>query len=93
VFVPGFGIPEDPATGSAAAGLGLTLVAARHAAAEGETSYRIEQGVAMGRPSLLDGRVTATGGVATGVRVAGRVAAIASGAIRVPPADSGERRA
>jgi trans-2,3-dihydro-3-hydroxyanthranilate isomerase len=85
VFVPGFGIPEDPATGSAAAGLGLVLVAMGLASAAGETSYRIEQGVAMGRPSILDGRVEAVDGVATMVHVAGRVAAAASGTIRVPP--------
>ncbi|MFY9913255.1 MAG: PhzF family phenazine biosynthesis protein, partial [Nocardioidaceae bacterium] len=35
VYVPGFGIPEDPATGSAAAGLGLVLVASGLAAGEG----------------------------------------------------------
>ncbi|MDQ3094695.1 MAG: PhzF family phenazine biosynthesis protein, partial [Actinomycetota bacterium] len=45
VFVPGYGIPEDPATGSAAAGLGVVLVAAGLAAADGQTAYRILQGV------------------------------------------------
>jgi trans-2,3-dihydro-3-hydroxyanthranilate isomerase len=84
VFVPGFGIPEDPATGSAAAGLGLALVAAGHAAGDGSTSYRVEQGVAMGRPSVLQCRVDATGGAATQVQVAGRVVFVARGRIRVP---------
>jgi trans-2,3-dihydro-3-hydroxyanthranilate isomerase len=84
VFVPGFGIPEDPATGSAAAGLGVVLVATGQASSDGETSYRIEQGVAMGRPSVLEGRVEAVGGVAKVVHVAGRVAAAASGSIVVP---------
>jgi trans-2,3-dihydro-3-hydroxyanthranilate isomerase len=83
-FVPGFGIPEDPATGSAAAGIGLVLVAAGLAAPDGETSYEIEQGVDMGRPSQISGRVEAAGGVATRVHVSGRVAPIAHGAIRVP---------
>jgi trans-2,3-dihydro-3-hydroxyanthranilate isomerase len=83
-FVPGFGIPEDPATGSAAAGLGLVLVAMGLAAADGETSYEIEQGVDMGRPSALYGRVEASDGVATGVRVSGRVVPIARGFIRIP---------
>jgi trans-2,3-dihydro-3-hydroxyanthranilate isomerase len=84
VFVPGFGIPEDPATGSAAAGLGLALVATGHAAGEGSTSYRIEQGRAMGRPSALSGRVEATGGTATRVHVAGQVVPVARGQIRAP---------
>jgi trans-2,3-dihydro-3-hydroxyanthranilate isomerase len=83
-FVPGFGIPEDPATGSAAAGLGLVLVAAGLAAPDGETSYEIEQGVDMGRPSSLDGRVEASGGVASRVHVSGRVVPMARGSIRVP---------
>lgn len=86
VFVPGFGIPEDPATGSAAAGLGLVLVATGLAASSGETSYRIEQGVAMGRPSVLEGRVEAVGGIATKVHVAGRITAVASGVIVEPVA-------
>ncbi len=84
VFVPGFGIPEDPATGSAAAGLGLALVAAGLATADGETAYRITQGVDMGRPSLLLGRVAAEGGLAVRTHVAGQVVPVASGRIRLP---------
>jgi trans-2,3-dihydro-3-hydroxyanthranilate isomerase len=83
-FVPGFGIPEDPATGSAAAGLGLVLVALGLAASDGETSYDIEQGVDMGRPSALFGRVEAADGVATRVHVSGQVIPIATGSIRTP---------
>lgn len=88
VFVPGLGISEDPATGSAAVGLGLALVAAGLAAPEGETSYLIEQGVEMGRPSLLAAKVEASHGVATRAHVAGQVVAIASGTIAVPPRDA-----
>ncbi len=84
VFVPGFGIPEDPATGSAAAGLGLVLVASGLAAGEGTSSYTIEQGVEMGRPSRLSGRVEAAEGRATLVHVAGRVVPIATGTITIP---------
>lgn len=85
VYVPGYGIPEDPATGSAAAGLGLVLVAAGVAAADGESAYTISQGVEMGRPSDLHGRVEASGGVATRVHVAGQVVPVASGTLVVPP--------
>ncbi len=85
VYVPGFGIAEDPATGSAAAGLGLALVAGAVAAADGETAYRISQGVEMGRPSVLLGRVEATDGRAVRCHVAGQVVATASGTITMPP--------
>lgn len=84
VYVPGFGIPEDPATGSAAAGLGLALVAGAVAEADGETAYRISQGVEMGRPSVLLGRVEAMGGRAVRCHVAGQVVATASGTILLP---------
>jgi trans-2,3-dihydro-3-hydroxyanthranilate isomerase len=84
VYVPGFGIPEDPATGSAAAGLGLVLVASGVAASEGETAYTISQGIEMGRPSRLLGRVEAAGGVGTLVHVAGQVVPVATGSMAVP---------
>ncbi len=58
VFVPGLSIPEDPATGSAAAGLGMALVASGRLPDGG--SYDITQGVAIGRPSSLAGRVETT---------------------------------
>jgi trans-2,3-dihydro-3-hydroxyanthranilate isomerase len=82
VFVPGAGVPEDPATGSAAAGLGMALVATGLLPAGG--SYAITQGVEMGRPSLLAGRVEATDGRATLCHVAGSVQPVATGEIVVP---------
>jgi trans-2,3-dihydro-3-hydroxyanthranilate isomerase len=84
VFLPGYGIPEDPATGSAAAGLGIVLVAAGLAVADGQTAYQISQGVEMGRPSVLRGRVDAEEGIAVRCHVAGQVAAVATGTIAVP---------
>ena len=84
VFVPGSANSEDPATGSAAVGLGLALVAAGLAAGDGETSYRIEQGFEMGRPSVLSARVEAAHGVATRAHVAGQVVPVATGTIAVP---------
>jgi trans-2,3-dihydro-3-hydroxyanthranilate isomerase len=82
VFVPGAGVPEDPATGSAAAGLGLALVASGLLPEGGR--YEIRQGVEMGRPSALSGRVEATGGRGTLCHVAGHVQPVASGEIVVP---------
>ncbi len=82
VFVPGLSVPEDPATGSAAAGLGMALVATGVLPEGGR--YEITQGVEMGRPSRLHGRVEAGGGVATRCHVAGRVFQVARGTIVVP---------
>ena len=82
VFVPGVGVPEDPATGSAAAGLGMALVATGLLPEGG--SYEITQGVEMGRPSRLSGRVEASGGTATRCHVAGEVRPVATGEIEVP---------
>lgn len=82
VFVPGLAVPEDPATGSAAAGLGIALHA-RGLLGDGGR-YRISQGREIGRPSVLDGRIDAAGGVVGRVHVAGAVHPIARGQIRVP---------
>lgn len=84
VFLPGLAVPEDPATGSAAAGLGMALVAAG-VLPDGGT-YEITQGVEMGRPSRLVGRVEAEPGRAVRCHVAGGVQPIATGEIAVPPA-------
>ncbi len=82
VFVPGAGVPEDPATGSAAAGLGMALVASGLLPEGGR--YDIVQGVEMGRPSALAGRVQATGGTPQRCLVAGGVQHVATGSIAVP---------
>lgn len=66
VFGPMVGVPEDAATGSANCAFG-GLLAACDARPDGEFSWTVTQGVAMGRPSLLRpralkerGRVTST---------------------------------
>ena len=82
VFVPGVGVPEDAATGSAAAGLGIALVASG-VLPEGGT-YAIRQGIELGRPSTLHGRIEAADGRATLCHVAGQVQPVASGEIEVP---------
>ena len=85
VFVPGGSVPEDPATGSAALGLGVWLVASGLLPADGTSSYLVHQGIEMGRPSLLECTVTAASGAATAATVAGHVCPIARGEIAVPP--------
>ncbi|MCU1588311.1 MAG: phenazine biosynthesis protein phzf family [Frankiales bacterium] len=84
VFAGGAGVPEDPATGSAALALGVYL----HAAGllgDGEHPYVVEQGYEMGRPSTLRCTVTIADGTVTRTTVAGSVVPIARGEIRVPP--------
>jgi trans-2,3-dihydro-3-hydroxyanthranilate isomerase len=75
---------EDPATGSAALGLGGWLLASGVAPADGQTAYVVSQGVEMGRPSRLECDVSAKEGAVTRVRVGGRVATTSTGRIRIP---------
>ena len=53
---------EDPATGSAALGTGVWLVATGLLPGDGTSSYVVRQGEKMGRPSVLACTVTASGG-------------------------------
>ena len=83
VFVPGLSVPEDPATGSAAAGLGIALVETGRLPGGG--SYTIRQGLEMGRPSTLHGRVDVDAdGRPVMSHVAGEVQTVARGEIEVP---------
>src|SRR5262249_17899834 len=67
---------EDPATGSATACLGAYLLA--HGSQGERFSLRIEQGVGMGRPSVVHPEVTGGAGAAR-IRVGGRVLESARG--------------
>ena len=53
MFAPRMGIPEDPATGSAAAAFAGVL-ARYETLADGGHDFEIEQGYEMGRPSLIE---------------------------------------
>jgi trans-2,3-dihydro-3-hydroxyanthranilate isomerase len=72
-FAEGIGISEDPATGSAAAGLGLFI-----GAQCGQSSFVILQGVEIGRPSVI--AVEAEPGRA---RVGGSVRLVGEGTLYV----------
>jgi trans-2,3-dihydro-3-hydroxyanthranilate isomerase len=50
MFAPGMGVPEDPATGSAAAAFAGVLA---RRLSDGTHTITIEQGYEMGRPSLI----------------------------------------
>jgi trans-2,3-dihydro-3-hydroxyanthranilate isomerase len=82
VFCPDVGVAEDPATGSAAVGLGIVLAAAGSLPDGGD--YTIRQGVEMGRPSTLYGHVDAENGRARGCEVGGGVVSAAAGTIAIP---------
>jgi trans-2,3-dihydro-3-hydroxyanthranilate isomerase len=83
MFAGDVGVPEDPATGSAALGLGVWLVASGLLPGDGTTAYTVEQGVEMGRRSVLRCSVEASGGAVVAVRVAGDVVPVAEGTITV----------
>ncbi len=85
VFAADLGVPEDPATGSAALAYGLWLVASGLVSGDGESAYTVRQGIELGRPSTLECTVTASGGQPVRATVSGAVAAVASGEIQVPP--------
>jgi trans-2,3-dihydro-3-hydroxyanthranilate isomerase len=86
VFVPGLAVPEDPATGSAAAGLGVVLAGTGRLSDDGRLTIR--QGAELGRPSTLFGRLERSDGRLVAVHVSGGVHRVASGEIDVPPAGS-----
>jgi trans-2,3-dihydro-3-hydroxyanthranilate isomerase len=78
MFAPDLGVPEDPATGSAAGWLGAYL--ARHRVlGSGDFDARIEQGREMGRPSLLHVRARRGASAAPEISVGGRVIPVARG--------------
>ena len=83
MFAPEVGVPEDPATGSACAALGGYL-ASRLVAGTGDASWRIEQGIEVSRPSILDLDVRAEPGRAPRVRVAGRCVRVARAEMEIP---------
>jgi trans-2,3-dihydro-3-hydroxyanthranilate isomerase len=85
VFATGLGVPEDPATGSAALGLGVWLVGSGLLAGDGESAYTVRQGVELHRPSTLECVVSAVDGHAVGATVTGAVVAVARGEIAIPP--------
>jgi trans-2,3-dihydro-3-hydroxyanthranilate isomerase len=85
MFAPAIGVPEDPATGSAALGLGVWLVASGLLPGDGASTYRVLQGAEIQRPSTMDCTVTAAAGAAVSATVSGHVVPVSAGEIAVPP--------
>ncbi len=82
MFAPLLGIPEDPATGSAAAAFSGYL-AVRDAMTSGTLQWSIEQGCEMGRPSLLYIEADKSNGAVTAVRVGGSAVMMTEGRITI----------
>jgi trans-2,3-dihydro-3-hydroxyanthranilate isomerase len=82
MFAPFDGVPEDPATGSASCAL-AGLLSHYGAATDGTTSWRIAQGVEMGRPSVLEASAEKRGAVVVGTRVGGASVMVSEGIIEV----------
>jgi trans-2,3-dihydro-3-hydroxyanthranilate isomerase len=76
-FAPGLGVPEDPATGSAAGPLAVHL--ARHGRIAFGQEIEISQGTEIGRPSRLHARATGTADRIDSVEVAGGAVIVARG--------------
>lgn len=81
MFAPGGGVPEDPATGSAAGPLAVHL--ARHGRIAWGDEIEISQGVELGRPSTLYARAVGSDGSIERVEVAGSAVVVARGEFRL----------
>ena len=76
------GIPEDPATGSAAGPLAVHL--ARHGRIAWGDEIEISQGAEIGRPSTLYARADGSGDEIERVEVGGSAVTVAHGEFRLP---------
>ncbi len=81
MFAPGLGVPEDPATGSAAGPLAIHL--ARHGRTAFGEEIEIRQGAEIGRPSVLYARVDGSAQRIERVLVGGSAVIVARGEYRL----------
>jgi trans-2,3-dihydro-3-hydroxyanthranilate isomerase len=82
MFAPLSGVPEDPATGSANCAL-AGLLAHYNPQPNGSFTWRIAQGVEMGRPSTLIARAEKKDGVVQTTRIGGASVLVSEGFIYV----------
>jgi trans-2,3-dihydro-3-hydroxyanthranilate isomerase len=87
MFDVGFGIVEDPATGSAAAAF-AGVITRFDLPTKGSHPHRIEQGFEMERPSLIDLTLEITSRELTAVRIGGSAVRVAEGTIDVADAST-----
>jgi trans-2,3-dihydro-3-hydroxyanthranilate isomerase len=81
MFAPGGGVPEDPATGSAAGPLACHLV--RYGLVEPGTEIEISQGAEIRRPSKLHARVEGSSEKIEKVEVGGSAVVVARGEFKL----------
>jgi trans-2,3-dihydro-3-hydroxyanthranilate isomerase len=84
MFSPLDAAVEDPATGSATAAT-IAYLAALLPERDAEIGWRVEQGVDMGRPSLLLGRTRKRDGVVSAVHVGGHAVPVMRGTLCTQP--------
>jgi trans-2,3-dihydro-3-hydroxyanthranilate isomerase len=82
MFAPGGGVPEDPATGSAAGPLAVHL--ARHGRIRFGEEIEISQGAEIGRPSTLYAKAEGSAERLERVEVGGSAAVVARGEFKLP---------
>ena len=80
MFAPLFGVPEDPATGSANVVL-IGLLAHLRPEADLALSKTIGQGFDMGRPSILEASAEKKAGTVTATYIGGRCVPMMKGTI------------
>jgi trans-2,3-dihydro-3-hydroxyanthranilate isomerase len=80
MFAPLYGVPEDPATGSANVAL-IGLLARIRPEPTLRLECRITQGVVMGRPSVLDAAADKRDGAVTATYIGGTCVPVMSGTI------------
>jgi trans-2,3-dihydro-3-hydroxyanthranilate isomerase len=80
-FIPSAGVPEDPATGSAAGALGAYLVSHKVFGSKTLVSFNVEQGAEIGRPSTITVTVHQDGGIPDIVKVGGTAVTVLNGEI------------
>ncbi len=78
MFAPLDGCLEDPATGSATAAT-IALLASLDGKSDSHLAWQVEQGVDMGRPSLLLGRTEKRAGMVRAVHVGGQAVEVMRG--------------
>ncbi len=83
MFAPGSGVPEDPATGSAAAVLGGYLGDAS-GCDDGTLRWLVAQGAEIGRPSLIEVEADRASGQTTAIRVGGGATFVSRGTMTIP---------
>jgi len=80
MFAPRLGVPEDPATGAAAAAFSGVYAHFEHPA-DGQHELLLEQGYEMGRPSLIELSLAVQDGLLRAAAIGGKAIVVSEGLI------------